>query len=308
MRRLTLFLAFSLLGSWAVAQLCERWSDPVTAGLLDTTLLPEASGLAASRLFAGHLYHINDSGHGPYLYITDTQGDLIRQVRIERFLPIDPEALALGPCDGGQPCLYVGDIGDNNAVRDEIRIVVLRERDLEGDRVIPYRQLRLRYPDGPRDAEALAVDREGAIYILSKEGNPLRLRAEPARLYRLPPNWEASTEPVLTLDYLGMVDLPALGRNRSSILGWLATGMDLSPDGERLLVLTYEHALEFRFASLLKPVDALVEGVDYRLIPLRRLPQQEAIAYSLDGRSFFYSTELRPPFTTAELVRLDCLD
>ncbi|MBS3966787.1 MAG: hypothetical protein KGZ60_12270 [Truepera sp.] len=301
-----------LLSGLAQAQLkaspnhCERWSEPVTVGLLDTALLPEASGLAVSRLVEGRLYHINDSDDGPYLYLTDTSGGATRQVRIERFTPSDTEALAIGPCDDGQPCLFVGDIGDNNAVRDEIRLVVLRERDIVADRVVPYRQLRLRYPDGPRDAEALAVDPAGNIYLLSKEGNPWRLRAEPARLYRLAAGWKTSTDAVQTLEFLGVVDLPALGRGRSSLLGWLATGMDLSPDGERLLVLTYEHALEFIFAAALKPVDELVEGIDYRPIPLRRLPQQEAIAYSLDGRSFYYSTELRIPFSTAELVRLDC--
>jgi hypothetical protein len=295
-----------LLSGLAQAQLCQRWSEPITVGLLDTALLPEASGLAASRLFEGRLYHSNDSGHGPYLHLTDTQGTITHQIRIENFTPIDTEALAIGPCDGGQPCLFVGDIGDNNAVRNEIRVVVLRERDIVADRVVPYRQLRLRYPNGPRDAEALAVDPEGNIYLLSKEGNPWRLRAEAARLYRLAAGWESSNEAVQTLEFLGVVDLPALGQDRSSILGWLATDMDISSDGERLLVLTYEHALEFVFAAALKP--ELVEGVDYHFIPLRRLPQQEAIAYSSDGRSFYYSTELRIPFRVAELLRLDCLD
>jgi len=297
-----------LLSGLAQAQLCQRWSEPVTVGLLDTAMLPEASGLAVSRLVEERLYHINDSDDGAYLYLTDSQGGATRQVRIERFTPVDAEELASGPCDGGQPCLFVGDIGDNNAVRNEIRVVVLRERDLSAERVVPYRQLRLRYPDGPRDAEALAVDPEGNIYLLSKEGNPWRLRAASARLYRLAAGWEASTEAVQTLEPLGVIDLPALGQGRSSLLGWLATGMDLSPDGERLLVLTYEHALEFVFAAALKPVGELIAGVDYRFIPLRRLPQQEAIAYSSDGRSFYYSTELRIPFRVAELLRLDCLD
>ncbi|MDQ3457816.1 MAG: hypothetical protein M3498_00710, partial [Deinococcota bacterium] len=65
------------------------------------------------------------------------------------------------------------------------------------------------------------------------------------------------------------------------------------------------NAYEILLASVLAG-GALEPGRDYSRILLRRLPQQESIAYLPDGRSFVYSSEARG--SAAELVRLNCLD
>jgi hypothetical protein len=300
-------LALALL-NLGTAQLCTQWGEPVTVGLLDTAFLPEASGIALSRTFPDRLYHINDSGHGPYFYITDRTGGNTQQVRIEGFSAIDPEDLSMGPCAGGESCLFIGDIGDNLAVRDTIEVAILLEDDF-GKTVTPYRLVTLRYPDGPRDAESLAVHPNGDIFILSKAWRRFPLLADPAHLYRLPrAAWEDAPEQLHTLEFVAEIDLPSLNRGVTTPLGFVATAMDIAPDGSRLVVLTYQNAIEFAVDLAGGWPKTLTLEVDYRHIPLRPLPQQEAVSYLEDGRSLIYSSELRAPFRTAELVRVDCLD
>lgn len=298
--------------NWATAgELCRSWGQPNVIGRLDVDLLPEASGLAASRRFEGRLYHINDSGHGPYFYTTDGRGENTLRVRIDGLAAVDPEDLSLGPCAGGESCLFVGDIGDNQARREHIEIAVLFEEERFASSVAPYRLVRARYPDGPRDAEALAVHPNGDVYILSKEGDLFRLESAPARLYRLPrESWEERSDELHTLAFVAELDLPKLNRWHTSLLGWRATAMDMTDSGDRFLVLTYENALEFAvdLATGLPPTGELAPGRDFRRIELRVLPQQEAIAYLPEERSFVYSTEVRAPFAEAELVRVDCRD
>ena len=51
--------------------LCEAWSKPEKIGALDTEMVDEASGLAISQVHSNRLYHINDSGDGPFFYQSD---------------------------------------------------------------------------------------------------------------------------------------------------------------------------------------------------------------------------------------------
>jgi hypothetical protein len=107
-------------------------------------------------------------------------------------------------------------------------------------------------------------------------------------------------ELVMTLDFAKLLPTSLLG-------GRLPTGMDISPDGKRFLVLTYQDAVEF-FIDLSSPPtsDSWKEGQHYRRIPLLVLPQQEAISYTPDGKAFFYTTERTG--TNAGIVEVKCAD
>ncbi|MGK4421996.1 hypothetical protein ACSLVQ_27485, partial [Klebsiella pneumoniae] len=85
-----------------------------------------------------------------------------------------------------QPSLLLADIGDNNAFRPFVTLYIVDEPEpsrLRPDAELsaaPRRTLTVLYPDGPRDAEAVAVDaNEGFVYLLSK-------RDAVPRLYRVP--------------------------------------------------------------------------------------------------------------------------
>ena len=251
------FFLIGLLPTTADAQLCKQWSEAVRIGELQVQLT-EASGLAASRQFPGRLYHINDSGETGKFFITGMDGKDTRSVRINDFEPEDTEALSLGPCPGKDQisCLYIGDIGDNDVKRKSIEIVVVDEVRNFSPTVKARSRLKLLYPDGPHDAESLAVHPNGDIYILTKEN--------PARLYKANPNAVQQTlTPVTTLQP-----------------GGKPTDMTISDDGMRLLVLTYMDAVEYS-----------MDFKQQQKIRLNFLQQQESVAYLPGSRSFIYSTE-----------------
>src|SRR4051794_30860966 len=70
----------------------------------------------------------------------------------------------------GRQLLAVGDIGDNNAVRKEVRLLLFREPEkLRDVKVNVQRVIRLEYPSGAADAETLVADpRNQRLYIVTK--------------------------------------------------------------------------------------------------------------------------------------------
>ena len=102
---------------------------------------------------------------------------------------VDWEDIAAGP--GPQPgehYLYVGDIGDNTKSRDDVVVYRVVEptvpipSDPGADGVTaPATALRLRYDDGPHDAESLMVHpTTGDIYVITKSFGD-------TRVYKAPP-------------------------------------------------------------------------------------------------------------------------
>ena len=307
MTALIVWILFSVAMPMAQAAVCSDWAAPVRVGTLDAASIGEASGLAVSRQFPGRLYHHNDSGDDAYFYITDTAGAGTQKVEYSSRKPYDMEDAALGPC-GKQQCLFLGDIGDNRRLRKILRLWIIPEVEKFGAKAAGARQVLLQYPDGAHDAEAIAVHPlSGDLYILTKEAVYSQLRAEPARLYRASAKAiaEGKDSKALTLESLGTLDLPGLLTGRT-LFGQIATGIDISPDGERLLVLTYELAVELPLARVGESVAAWKEGKDFSVASgFPRGLQIEAIAYAADGRSFYFDSESRGA-SEAPLFRVDC--
>src|SRR5688500_15019034 len=88
--------------------------------------LPEASGLVVSRGTEGRLWSHNDAGK-PVLHAFDTKGKAAGVVTVTGAQLQDWEALTIGPCGTGA-CLYVGDIGDNDAKRGQVTIYRVPEQ------------------------------------------------------------------------------------------------------------------------------------------------------------------------------------
>jgi hypothetical protein len=114
---------------------------------------------------------------------------LVTRVNVDVQL-IDVEDIAIGPGpEKDVDYIYLGDIGDNQSGRPYVRIVRFAEPALETVRkkkidASGVEELRLRYPDGPHDAEALLVDpTTGDVFIVVKENHRSRLyRAAAERL------------------------------------------------------------------------------------------------------------------------------
>lgn len=269
---------------WAFAQdsLCPSWSDPQMLGTLDIAVLPEASGIEIPS-DGSRLYVMND-GATPVFDVMKLDGSAGQRVRVTGFQPLDVEDLALGPC-GAEQCLYLGDIGDNARRRDALQIALVAERKDYPAEVATLRIIRARYPGGPQDAEAMAVDESGDLWILTKA--PFR-QVAPAAIYRLSAA-DLARDGVLTLEPRG--EIPTMGLGSGASTRRIVTGMDIAPDGRRFAVITYDVAIEFAFA----PGDALPaswrEGESFRIITPAPLIQLESIAYADNGRAIVYTTE-----------------
>src|SRR5258707_3766579 len=121
---------------------CKRVSTALSSKVgskvvVQDTRLKELSGIAASNVFPGILYVHNDSGDSSRIFALSTDG----QLRGICYFNGDPHlaplgvkdcediAVGIGP-DAGASYIYVGDIGDNDAVRKLITIYRIRESSL----------------------------------------------------------------------------------------------------------------------------------------------------------------------------------
>lgn len=147
--------------------------------------LSEASGIAASRRTPGRLWAHNDSGD-PALTALNEQGAVIGRVRLTGATIEDWEAIAVGSCAAGA-CVYIGDIGDNNARRKYVAVYRVPEPAEPRGSVALTDVIHATYPDGPQDAETLLLTADGDLYIVSKGD------AGPIALYKFPRDLRAGS-------------------------------------------------------------------------------------------------------------------
>jgi hypothetical protein len=152
---------------------CELYGDIAVTGVVASTELVEASGLAMSRTTEGVLWAHNDSRGDPVLHAFTPAGEDLGDVEIPGAFAFDWEDMGAGPgADGTGSFLYVGDLGDNFGIRGGI-VNVWQVPDVDPskvDGVFPSAMsITYQLADGPFDAEALFVDPiEPAMYIVTK--------------------------------------------------------------------------------------------------------------------------------------------
>lgn len=210
------------------------------SALLTDVRLAEISGLAVSRRHPGIVWVHNDSGASSALFAVDAHG----RVRARLDLPVpnvDWEDLASFERDG-RAFLLVADTGDNGGLRRELALHLVEEPEaLEDGRTEAVRTIRFRWPDGPRDCEAVAVDAgEGAVYLVSKK----RVPPELFRLPLFPDDAEAVqvAEPLGTL--AGILQPSAEERENSPVYGKYRgqiTAADIRTDGDLFAVMSYRY-------------------------------------------------------------------
>jgi hypothetical protein len=172
------------------------------AKLVRVPQLPEGSGIAASQQSPGRFWTHNDSG-APVLFALDAKGAVVGQIRVAGAKVGDWEAVAVGPCPSGS-CIYVGDIGDNDADRREVLIHRFPEPADSSATATGAELFRVRYPDGAHNAETLLVTPKADVLIVTKGDTGT------VRLYRLPADAKPGT--TVTLQAIGK---PRPGGRRS---------------------------------------------------------------------------------------------
>jgi len=267
----------------------------VQTGWLASSQLMEASGLQASHARAGDFFVHNDSGE-PLLYGIDETGRDLGTIAIVPAKNKDWEDITAVPVGDGR-WIVVGDIGDNMARRDSIKLYFIDEPKTgkfdrySGDEILQH-AIDLTYPDGARDCESMAYDPVGRqILLLSK-------RDKPPRLYALDLDTALKASQA-ELTYLGKIARlrPPTSRDRFQFGGRTdfisqPTGMDITADGSEMVIITYRSLYHYRRQ----------EGEDW-LSAMQRKPdevvgppavQNEAVAYSIDGQAIYVTTEKLP--------------
>lgn len=257
---------------------CTEWNDTLEVARLSDPRLDEISGLVASRAHPGVLYVHNDSGE-PYarFFAITPEGEVLAEIAIDGAPARDLEDIAYH--DGW---LYLGDIGDNGArdgsqpVHEDIALVRVREPELPTQRgatihTSAFERFVLRYPDRPRDSEALFVDPiTGDFVLLSKESEG------PVDVFVAHP--PLSPTAVTTLEHIAT--MPGAGSLANAI-----TAADISSDGSAIVVRTYLRAFLYPRAPSESVAAAL--GRTPTELPVIREWQGEAIGLAVDAQTLY---------------------
>jgi hypothetical protein len=221
--------------------------------------ITESSGLAASQLHPGVVWTHNDSGDAARVFAVGPDGRVLATLRLAGVQARDWEAIAAGRDGRGRPALFVGDIGDNRGTWPSVAVYRIAEPAALRDATVPAVRYRLRYPDGPRNAEALLVDPRGnRLSVASKEPAGGGLYQAPARLRS---------------DQVNVL------RRVASVPSWITDGA-FSPDGRTFVLRGY--------------LDAYVYTASGRRLDSFSLPAQEqgeSATYARDGRDLLVGSE-----------------
>ena len=139
---------------------------------------------------------------------------------------------------------------------------------------LPVATLRVRYPDGPHDVEAMGVLPDGAILLVTKG------RSSGILAFRLPASaW--SVREVVTAERVDSLPITALLG-----IGRAVTGMAISHDGTRVMVRTYRDLFPFELVDgrRIRPSEAQTACDIFG-----KEPQGEAVGWLPDGRVILLS-------------------
>jgi hypothetical protein len=284
-----LTIARRVAGLLAVAVLA--WAPPASALAgpfllfrLSGAQLDEISGIAAGIASPGVVYVQNDSGDSARFFALDKRtGALLATYHVPGATNVDWEDIAVAPDAQGTSSVWLADIGDNDAQRAHVQLYRVDEPHVDTSRraaelsTARPQVWQLRYPDGPHDAESLAVSPAGVAYIFTKSAlgdtsvYVAPAQAGPAALRRIG---------TITFSFTGTP-------GPFAPLGELAaTGADLSRSGTRLVVRTYTDAYLWTVTG--GDVAAALRQAPQR-IALPRQPQGEGICF--DGSRLLTDSE-----------------
>lgn len=270
--------------------LAEQPDNPTAAKsqvILNHPELDESSGLAFSHRRSARIWTHNDSGDGPRLFSFDLEGKHRGTWLLAGVQAVDWEDMASFR-HNDTAYLLVGDIGDNDWRRHELRLHLFTEPDPDRSGAIDdFQTIRLRLPMGARDCEGLAVDAaSGQVFLASKRFVPVC----EIMVFSLAP-WlsdsASSTAPAWVQPrHVATVPVP------------LVTAMDIDPSSRQIVLCSYFQAFVYRKPT---PESTWVAALKQSptVIQLPRLRQIEAIAFDSTKRLWITSEGVPAP-----LVRL----
>jgi hypothetical protein len=263
------------IGGWALRPQGGSATDRGYVVSLANPSISESSGVAVSRRDSNVFWTHNDSGDSARFFAFDLKGRDLGTYTLAGAEAVDWEDIASGKV-GGKPYLYLGDIGDNRSRRSSIRIYRVAEPKVgPGEHSIQqFETYTCTYPDGAHNCETLLVTPNGDIQLVTK--------SEDGRCgvyYLAKPRSSGS----FVLRRIGELRLEGDPFRK------LATGGDISADGESVVIRTYFSALLFRGKSLMKWFEAKPTVLE---MPMER--QGEGICFDLPNGRFITTSEGNP--------------
>lgn len=200
---------------------------------LEESDLRESSGLTVSNRPSSFFWTHNDSGGEARLYAFDRRGGKTGHVKLKSTDMNDWEDVA-GFLDGDVPRLLVADTGDNDSKRSDVRLYLFEEPDPKKKTTLGSREvqtIRVTYPDGAQDCEAVAVDVvRKAIILVTKTKLPL------CGVYTIPlPSIEQGTD-----------DYATTAKRVTSLPIPMVTALDIDPINGDLWLVSYFQTFCFR--------------------------------------------------------------
>ncbi len=267
---------------------CPSEGEVSETGEVEDEDLWEISGVVEGRDNGDILWVHNDAGHQTRIYAIGLDGSSQGRFKLKGAETGDVEDIGIYEEDG-QTMLVVADVGDNNKVRDAIRIYLVPEPDIgdgtDDEKLEDYRTLTVSYPGGAEDCETAFADPvTGDLYLVTKD------YGGSASLFRkVAPHTDGEVvelEEVMTWD-----------------LGEATTGGDISPEGHLLVVRTYTRTA---FAWTIDRTDGFVESLQQDPTCELELPgeqQGEAVGFGADGSGLWTVSE-----GTNQPIRFTALD
>lgn len=275
-----MFTAISLLAAGNLRG-AEATPAPFTSGpprklgVVSDPAINESSGLARSIRRPGWFWTHNDSGDKPRLFLLDQTGATKAVANVAGAQAVDWEDMASFELDG-QPFLLVADVGNNRLNRGVAQLYLLEEpvaTEADSARTLSVRRkhtMHFRFEDGPKNCESVGVDAPGKrILLASKETSQ-------AVVYELPLALAVASDP-LTAKRIAALPVST------------ATGMDVSPDASRLVIVNYLGGYEFIRGKSEPWADALARAPRALTLPLRRTG--EAVCFDAGGTRLYLSSE-----------------
>jgi hypothetical protein len=284
--RIVLMVLVLSAGCRSVSGDCPKFLAGHEVGKIQSALIGEASGLAASRKNPGVLWIHNDDGPA-CVYAMTAQGKHLGVYNLAGAKMRDWEDIAIGPGpQANVDYIYVGAIGDNNSKRKNVIVYRVAEPKVDANQtpsvvtVGDVEMIELTYPDGPRNAETLMVDPlTKDIYIVSKE--------QTSKVYRAAYPQSAFATATADRSTTGKTVLEEVAK-----LHWgMATAGDISPDGNEIIIRGYFGAsLWLRPKS--EPLWKAFENSECS-IPIIPERQGEAICFDAKGAGYYTTSEHR---------------
>jgi len=254
-------------------QFSQRFSAPVNIGQIQSDELSEISGMVASIKNNGSFWVINDSGNTAKLYLIDLSGHILSSYELNNTSNVDWEDIAIMVDQKtGASKIVIADIGDNMAIRDHVKIIIVDEPDTKketGRSITPSSTYRLKYEDGARDAETLLIDPiSNKLFIVSK-------REDKVRLYELPPL--KSSEGIQAMTFKQSFELKSI------------TSGAISADGSEILLKNYSKIYYWKRSEDQSLMEVL--RTKHELLNYNPEPQGESITWNTDASGFYTLSE-----------------